>query len=360
MRRKQMMSNTRRWKIICISFLVMFLWMSSAGAVHAEDDTLGYTVDIIKPETQIDTTKDYFNIQTRPGEVQTIQAVVKSLRKEPVTVKIFAENAMTSEAGQINYSDNKAILDKSLTLPISDMVSIKTPEVTVANLEEKIIEIQVTPPQESYEGVKLGDIAFQLQDDSSDKESGVGSLFAYRIGLLTMEEDMDYRDSKTLKLAKVTPDIHRGKKTVLLRFQNPEPKILSNFELAYTLTKKGSKEPLKKEVSKNHNMAPNSNYNFAIDLGMDQVSAGEYQLKAEVTNSYGSWDFDETFKVSDSQAQKMNEETAFKLATPSWIKYTAIAMTALSVILTVIVAVRQSKWKKMIKALKKKRKRGRK
>ncbi|WP_314067978.1 DUF916 and DUF3324 domain-containing protein [uncultured Vagococcus sp.] len=349
-----------QWTMTVIT--VFLVGLSTSSTVSAEEEPLGYTVDIIEPETQIDKTKDFFNIQTRPGEVQTIQAIVKSLRKEPVTIKVFAENAMTNEAGQINYSDDKSILDKSLVTPISDMVKILTPEVTVANQEEKIVEIQVSPPEESYEGIKLADLAFQLQDENEQGKSGVGSMFAYRIGLLTMEEDIDYADSKTVKLVKVTPNIHRGKKTLLVRFQNPEPKILSNFTLAYSLTKKGSQKPIKEESTQNHNMAPNSNFNFPIDLGMDNASAGEYTLKVTIENTYGSWDFNEAVQITGSQAKKMNDESAFKLLTPVWIKGIAIGMAVLSVISSIVIFYRQSKWKTKLKEQrkKKKKKRGRK
>lgn len=355
MKKKQMIKYyMKKWVVMMvISCSSLFFHQIIA---KAEENTVGFTVDIIKPATQIDQTKDYFNIQTRPGEKQMIQAVVRSLRKDPVKVKISAVNAITSEEGQINYSENESVLDKTMLYPISKMISVEVPEVIVSNFEEKIVDIQVTPPIESYMGVKLGGISFQLQDGEEKSKSNVTSLFAYRIGIVTMEDDMDISDSKTFKLVKVTPDVFRGKKMIATRFQNPEPKVLVDLDMSYTLTKVDSDKPLVEKRKTNLNMAPNSNFNFQIDLGMKNVSSGEYVLKVFAENIHGSWEFSEKFTISDNQAKKMNSETVFKLLTPNWVKYVSIGLGSLTLILAVIVSVRLVKWKKLLKAKKKKRK----
>lgn len=357
MKTKFLMMN--KYSVFFLAMLIGGL-LISPQLVQAEADTLGYTVSMIEPDTQIDKSQDYFNIITRPGVSQTLKVMVKSLKKDPTKVKIYIEDAMTSEDGQINYTNNKNFLDKSLQVPLSDIVTVNDSEITVSNYEEKIITFTVNPPAESYEGIKLGDIAFQL-DDGKKEGKGVSASFAYRIGLLTMEEDMEYKDSQTMKLLKITPKIHRGQKTILLKFQNPEPKILSDFTIDYTVSKDGSKTPMKKQTIKNLNMAPNSSFDLAVDFGVNDVKAGDYILKAVVNNAFGSWNFDKKFTIESSVAKKMNKETAFKLITPSWIKIVSIGLTLLILVTSIFIIIRQKKWnKEIIKRKRKKKKRGRK
>lgn len=134
----------------------------------------------MQPKTQIDPEKSYFYVKTTPGEVQTLEARVKSTKKEAVHLNIYGSNAITGDGGTIEYENDVSKIDKTLKEPLTSLITIETPEITVENFEEKIIHIKLTPPKEIYQGVKMGALIFSL-DKGSEKKVALQQNF--HIGL---------------------------------------------------------------------------------------------------------------------------------------------------------------------------------
>ncbi|MBO0441097.1 DUF916 and DUF3324 domain-containing protein [Candidatus Enterococcus ikei] len=321
-----------------------------------ESSNLGYTVVAVLNGKQIDPGKSYFYIQTTPGEEQVLKVKVKSTQKEPIKVKMYTTNAFTGNNGTIEYTEDKRLLDTTLSQPISSIVKVETPSLTVEKYEEKEVLFKLTPPEDSYKGVKMGALVFEKDD--SDDEKQVSSKFAYRIGLITSETGDDYKDSKTLNILDAKSTLKRGKKMILATLQNPEPKILSELEIVAEVREKGQETVLKKRQVDNYMLAPNSKFDFEMDWGTRSVKAGTYILTMNANNGYSEWSFEKEFEITAEQAKKMNEESSFKIITPIWIKGATILCFILMGIITLSLLVRRKKmeiaWKKRRKKRKKK------
>lgn len=302
--------------------------------------------------------KVFFYLQTTPGEAFQVTTKVKSTQKEPVKVKIYAADAMNDNDGGFEYTEDPKQLDKTLKNPITSMVKVETPTVTVENFEEKEVKIQVSSPKESYQGIKMGALVFQL-DDPNEK-AAVKSEFAYRIGIITSENGDDYRNSKTLNLVDAKSGIVRGKKKIIGVLQNPEPKILSKLKIQSEVKEKGSNKVIKKKEVDEYSLTPNSSANFEIDYGTEPIKAGTYLLSLVASNEHGDWEFEKEFVISEDQAKKMNEESAFKIITPMWIKVVTSMLVVMTGVLLAWLIVRRKKlenqWKIKKKRKKKKRK----
>lgn len=218
-------------------FIVVSIYHSGEVFAADEKEHLGYTVSMVQPKTQIDPKRSYFYIQTRPNEPQNIEVRIKSTKKEAVKIKIFSQNAITGNNGTIDYTEELADKDASLTSPITEMVKVETPEVTVENFEEKTVKITIMPPKESYKGVKMGALVFAL-DQGQEAKNGVATEFSYRIGLITSESGDEFTNGETLNLTEAKASIKRGKKMVLATLQNPEPKTVEGLTVSAELTKK--------------------------------------------------------------------------------------------------------------------------
>ncbi|WP_342669758.1 DUF916 and DUF3324 domain-containing protein [Enterococcus rivorum] len=341
------------------ALLVLGVFPSTALAKDDEGaESLGYVVSTVRSGKQIDPEKTYFYLKTVPGEEQELKVKVKSTQKEPIKIKVYSEDAYTGVGGTIEYTEDKKLLDATLEKPITSLVKIETPSITVENFEEKEAIIKLTPPIENYSGVKMGVLVFEL-DDGDSKEM-VSSKFAYRVGLMISETGDDYLDSKTLHLLEAKSTIVRGKKMILANLQNPEPKVLANMEMVAEVKSKGSQTVLKKKAVQNYSMAPNSSFNFEIDWGTAAVNPGAYTLTLTAANEYNDWKFEKDFTISGTQARKMNEESAFKIITPTWIKVGAIVALILTGIIVVLIFSRRKKmeaeWKKRRKKRKKRKK----
>ena len=347
-----MKKNKLIYIALCISWFV-FLLPSKASA--EESSNLGYTVSAVTSGKQIDPEKSYFYIQTTPEEEQFLKVKVKSTQNEPVKVKVYTTNAFTGENGTIEYTADKTLLDSTLQQPITSIVEVENPSITVEKFEEKEVTFKLTTPKESYNGVKMGALVFE-KDDSDDDEQ-VSSKFAYRIGLITAETGDDYKDSKTLTILDAKSTLKRGKKMILATLQNPEPKILSNLEMTAEVREKGQETVLKKKEVDNYMLAPNSQFDFEMDWGTTAVKAGTYSLTINANNGYSEWTFEKEFVITGEQAKKMNEESSFKIITPIWIKGAAIVCLVLVGLITLLLLTRRRKMEVAWKKRRKKRKR---
>ncbi|MBP2100407.1 DUF916 and DUF3324 domain-containing protein [Enterococcus rivorum] len=339
-------------------FISLFLILFPNQTLAKESSNLGYTVSAVLNGKQIDPEKSYFYIQTVPEEEQTLKVKVKSTQKEPIKLKIFATNAFTGDSGTIEYTGDKYLLDETLKVPINAILKVETPSLTVGNFEEKEAIFKLIPPKENYSGIKMGALFFEIDD--SENKSQMSNKFAYRIGLITSETGDDYKDSKTLNLVDVKSSIKRGKKMVLTTLQNPEPKILNNLEVKAEVKEKEKQTVLKKKTVGNYMLAPNSHFDFEIDWGTAAVKAGTYIVTIKASNGYSDWTFEKEFTISGTQAKEMNDESSFKIVTPTWIKIAAVLGFLLMGIMSSLIFIRRKKmeteWNRRRKKKKKRKK----
>lgn len=338
--------------LLCLVLLGLVVLAYPLKSFAADkNDPLGFVVQAVRPDTQIETDKTYFFIETKPNISQKLKIKIKSTKKEPVKVKLDVTNGVTNESGEIEYISETDELDESLTNPLTDFVEFPEDEITVENFEEKIVEVVVTPPTESYEGIKLGALVFKLIDEEESKEKKVvANEYEFRVGLITSESDAEYKDAKALDLIDGKFVLRNGKKQVVGIIQNPEPKIAENLKVIGSVRKKGSENVLKSKIVENARMAPNSQFNFNIDWGMDKVEPGEYTLKIQASNDEESWEWTKDLAISQDKAKKMNEDTVYRVVLPKWVPIVVVVVLGVIVIITAVLLIRSSRWQEMIKA----------
>lgn len=338
--------------LLCLVLLGLVVLAYPLKSFAADkNDPLGFVVQAVRPDTQIETDKTYFFIETKPNISQKLKIKIKSTKKEPVKVKLDVTNGVTNELGEIEYISETDELDESLTNPLTDFVEFPEDEITVENFEEKIVEVVVTPPTESYEGIKLGALVFKLIDEEESKEKKVvANEYEFRVGLITSESDAEYKDAKALDLIDGKFVLRNGKKQVVGIIQNPEPKIAENLKVIGSVRKKGSENVLKSKIVENARMAPNSQFNFNIDWGLDKVEPGEYTLKIQASNDEESWEWTKDLAISQDKAKKMNEDTVYRVVLPKWVPIVVVVVLGVIVIITAVLLIRSSRWQEMIKA----------
>lgn len=340
-----------------VSSLIVLLFCLSGTLVKAEG--LGFSVEYQFGGTQIDRSKGFYYILTEPNQEQEIIAKVMSSQEEEVEIKLTSVNAYTQGNGEIGYTDNLKINDKSLVDPITSMVHFSEEVITLKGYETKLVKIKVKAPENHYQGVKAGGILFtQLEEIAA---TGVGNEFSYRIGLMTAESSEMYNDSKTLKLLEAKAQSKKGKKVISGVLQNPEPKILTGLNMKGTIVEEKTGKIIKEKNVENYKMAPNSNVELDFDWGIEKLSAGKYLMKIEALNSSETWNLSTSFEVTGAQAQKINESSPYQLITPSWLKVVSVILGIATVSVLTMVVLRKKRrevaWKKL--SLDKKKKKSR-
>ncbi len=329
----------------------------------AEDENkLGYVVEPLQPSTQIDPETSYFYIKTTPGETQTLKVRVTSTIKEKVQLRIYGVDASTKE-GVIEYTEDEKNKDDTLKEPLSSLLKVGTPEITVGNFEEKTVDIQVTAPKEHYDGVKMGAIVIEKVPDKKKKQ-GMATKYNYTIGLITSENGDEFTNGKTLKLNEAKATISHGKKMVVAQLQNPEPKMIDKLNIVATMINKETGKVAKEKTVQNYRIAPNSHFDFELDWGVNDLAAGKYTLKLEAKNNNEEWHLSKDFEITSDEAKEINETSVFKIQTPTWLKVTSVLLGIISLVLMGSLFYRRKKWEKAWKRLriakkKKKKKKGR-
>lgn len=90
-------------------------------------------------------------------------------------------------------------------------------------------------------------------------------------------------------------------------------------------------------------MAPNSNFDFGIDLENQPLKEGKYRLKMTATNGVETWTWDEAFTIG-KEGQSLNKEAVNLEKTNTWL-YVAIAAGVVLIALIIILVIRKRRQK---------------
>lgn len=307
---------------------------------------VGFTIEPVFPDTQIDESKGFYYLKVKPGESQNIKLRVISTMKNPRKVTISVKDAFTNQNGMIDYDGIDFRRDKTLVDSLEDISVVSEKEVTVEKLEVKEVTITINPPEEPFDGVKVAAIC-ATSSESEEKKSGLSSDFGYRLGLVMTENDeLDYSDGSSLNLLQVKPTVHQGKRVIQARLQNPEPKILDNLTVETKLRKKGNKEVLRKRTTNDMRMAPNSQFDFATNWGLDPIEPGTYVLSIKADSGENTWAWEEEFTIGEKEAKKINEEATYTITYPSWVPIVVLLIGTATLANIGSLYVRRKKWTK--------------
>lgn len=327
--------------------LFLFPMIGLADEANTEEE-MGFSVESVIPENQVDRTKTYFHLSVDPEQKQTIQVKLKSLQDTAVTIQIKVHDAVSSSIGAIDYAKDNPKLDRSLTHPITELVKIKgnNQEVTLKNKEEKTIEFEITPPKDSFSGVKLGSIRFLKKNEQAEKnKSGLIPQYARVIAVMLTEDEEPFNQGAELHLKRVGLQLSNGQKVIAARIQNDQPKVLQEMTIQGSVRRKDEKKTLAKHKMDNFSVAPNSNFDFEIPLGLEKFEADTYVFTGKAEGDGRTWEWDKEFTVGKEQADKINDETVYKVQIPAWVPWTALALISGFIGLLFYLFHRQQQWK---------------
>lgn len=344
-----MKRETGKKIILLLTLVLLFLFPSRTEAENTStEEKMGFSVESVIPENQVDTTKSYFYLSVAPEQKQTIQVKVKNLQEEPLTIQVKVHNAVSSAVGAIDYAKDKPKLDSSLKRPITDIVKVKDNVKTIdlKGKEEKTVDIEVTVPQKVFSGVKLGSIRFLRKNEKvSKKQTGVVPQYARVIAVMLTEDEAPFNQGAELHLKRVNLQLSNGRKVIAARIQNDQPKVLQEMTIQGNIRKKGEKKTLDKHKMENFSVAPNSNFDFEIPLGLENFQSGTYVFTGKAEGDGRTWRWRQEFTIGNDQAKKVNEESVYKVVVPAWVWWTALLMILTLIGLIGYLMYRQRQWK---------------
>ena len=328
---------------------VLFLFVTQDVLAADTEKGIGFSVVPILPTSQIDPNLGYYYLKTEPGKEQTFEVKLSSQKKENQNIKMFVQDAYTGSNGRSTYGVNgeKGFnQDETLVNPTSQLITPVSEEIELGAGEEKVVTFKVAPSSESYNGVKIGRLVFKSSSPDEEKKEAIIEEYQYAISIILSENGDEYVDGnlQEISLNDVKPTIKRGKRLVTANLQNKEPKRVMNLELAARVTKKNSDKVIQETVISDFQFAPNSNTDLEIDWGLSELEAGEYTINISLKNSYDKVHLTKDFRISGELAKKINEESAFKIETPNWVKLVAVFNGVLTIAISIAIFIRNKKW----------------
>ena len=302
--------NFKPQRYILIFSVILIAFTIIPFSVSASESDVGFSVRAIIPKNQIDPMKSYFDLKMKPGQKQVIKIQVFNSSTEEETIEMDVTFATTNRNGLIEYSETDTKRkDESLKFPLTEIAKTESREIVIPAGKSKIVPVSISMPRQKYDGAILGAAHFKKKVKETNENSASGveikNEYAYVVGIkLTETTEEVYPD---LHLKYIKPNLINYRTAVVANIQNSEAVIVENMDVTAKIYKKGSTKLLYRTDKKDLNMAPNSNFEYPIDLKNDPLKPGTYRLKMKVMIGTQIWEWDEDFKIGEV-ANKLNEK----------------------------------------------------
>ncbi|RRK10253.1 DUF916 and DUF3324 domain-containing protein [Lactiplantibacillus garii] len=291
------------WQLVLLVSVVL-----SGLTVTAQADDLNYTVKADLPTNQINKKVSYFDLKVKPGQKQNLTITIANNDNQQHRYTVSPNLAITNDNGIIDYSQRKAKADASLKFNVKTALS-KQQVVTVPAKASKKVTIKLTVPKQKFRGVALGGINIVQELKTTKKKSSgmaIDNQYAYVLGLQLRETDV-IRIKPNMQLHQIKAAQLNYRNYVTANLQNDQPVIMHGLKIKSYVTTAGSSKKLLVTSKDNLAMAPNSNFNFAMGDGSQQLKAGKYTLHLTATADKGKWKFTRNFTITDKEAKHLND-----------------------------------------------------
>lgn len=314
------MKRLRGLLVILSAIAAVFV---TTGLVKAasDDANVNFNVQAQIPDNQIDKKQSYFDLKMNPGQTQTVSTVVQNTSDKEMKIKNEIHTAHTNENGQIEYVAEAKKQDSSLKIPLKKITQLHEAKiVTVPANSKKTVSATIRVPDNAKTGVILGAWYFERVDaKQKDKKAGVivHNKYSYAVA---MKLTVNHEVSAALKLNDVKPGLRNYKKGIFANLQNTAAVIIPNLTVQGKIYEQGSTKVVKQAKLQQMIMAPNSNFDFPILFGGEELKPGKYTLKMTAKNENDTWHFKRHFTIRASDANRINDKSLDKAKPrhPGW------------------------------------------
>nr|WP_301359592.1 DUF916 and DUF3324 domain-containing protein [Enterococcus spodopteracolus] len=287
-------------------FSLLFVLFPS---VAQAEETLSFYVTPEFPESQVEGSTSYFDLNLGAGETETLALKLQNASSEPIQVQVTPHTAYTNVHGVVEYGKDAQDPDNSLMYSLDELID-PSGVIELAGNETKTITVPLHMPEELFEGFLAGGLRItevkEEQEETTSNEEGVAikNEFAYVVGVVVSNS----RDSvqPDLDLLDVFADQLNYRNVISATIQNFTPTFVNRMAVEATVQRIGEDEVLYEASEEMMQMAPNSNFDFPISLEGDRFQSGEYLLKLKATSGEEEWVWEQTFTIEADEARSLN------------------------------------------------------
>lgn len=320
-------------KLFTPLFLISLLSVTT-NVVQASE--LKFSVEPVIPENQLDKEHTYFDLLMKPEENQTIKVHMKNDTDKDVIVEADVNAATTNINGVVEYGKSNNKLDKTAPYDISDIVKPKVKEIIVPAKGASDLEIGIKMPIKPFEGKLAGGITLHEKEDPTQKNKqeekkqglAIENKYGYVLAIL-LQENKNEIPTK-LDLIKVYPSQVNARNVINADLKNFSPDYINKLSVKTTISKKDKSDVLYSSKNDDMQMAPNTSFNYPIQLNGKKLEAGEYRISMDASSSKKKWHFEKEFKIASDTARNLNQkDVTIKKNNPFWVIGIGIALLVL-------------------------------
>jgi len=292
-------------KNICyFRFLIlMYIWMllCCSFSVSAKDPSgAEFIVKAVIPENQTDRNHTYFDLNMKASQNQTIGVEIWNLTDQEISIETHIHSATTNRNGVIEYGERDVVPDASLVFQMKGIITCDS-LVTVPANGKTVFKLQIQMPEKEYEGILAGGITFQLAENEIAEEAGsaggyaIQNTYSYVIGIVLRE------DEKELQPELVLNDVFYNGETEMpelsVNIRNIKAAYVNDLGVKARIVRKETAKTLHQTTEEHMRMAPNSNFDFPIDLNGKSLSDGEFTLYINAATAEKEWNWEKDFTI---------------------------------------------------------------
>ncbi|WP_208559714.1 DUF916 and DUF3324 domain-containing protein [Marinilactibacillus kalidii] len=297
-------------KIGFLTLLLMMIFFSTSDNVQANEDMLGFYIDPIFPDSQVEDSNSYFDLNIEPGEEETLEVKVRNATSDVRNIEISSHTAFTNVHGVVEYGKTDENPDSSLSHKIEEVLEVPE-QIELKGNEEKIISIPLKMPKESFEGVMAGGLRVQEVsdkelEDASEEGLAIKNKFSYVIGIVISNNRSFIEPDLTLQ--DVFADQLNYRNVISATIQNYTPTFVNKLAVDAKVKRAGEEDILYKAQNEDMQMAPNSHFDFPISLEGDRFKSGDYVLDMTARSGENEWTWQEEFTIEADTARSFNRE----------------------------------------------------
>ncbi|HDR8482555.1 DUF916 and DUF3324 domain-containing protein [Bacillus cereus] len=334
--------------ILVAIIFILSLSLKPFQLVYAEEkqDSLPFDVNIHVPDNQLGDIKNYYNLQVKKKQNQTIKMDVHNKANTPIKVNIKVANALTSTNGGIMYVPNREVAQSTLmdTDFYMDQYMQAPSTVALEGNQKKTIEIHITTPNQ--DGVFLGGLLFELAQDTKLQEHekdglnfSVHNRIEYAVAVqLNIDKTENSDIISSLKLNGTAIESYPTQPQVHALIQNTNANIVRDVTVYYEVLSKDN--VLFHGNIPSFNVAPKSKVGLAIPWKAKEYKDGQYTLKVTIKESGVPTTYTEKFQITTSNVTDFAEQTGAIKILPTYSNQTYMLVSgSIICFLTILVIV---------------------
>lgn len=326
--------NKRKKTITLKVMMVLFVLFGSVIPTVglAEKGELKFHIQPQFPESQLEGSESYFDLNLAPGQTEFLELVIQNDTEEPVEIQVTAHTAYTNVNGVVEYGKDADESDPTLIHSLDELIETPNP-ILLLGKEKQTIQLPLNMPEESFEGVLSGGIRVQEVpqevEDEGEKEEGLAikNEFSYIVGVVVSNSRSSI--APDLELLNVFADQLNYRNVFSATIQNYLPTFVNRIEIDAAIREKGKEEVLYTAEQTGIQMAPNSHFNFPISLNGDRFQSGDYILTMTAKSGGEEWEWEQEFSVDANEARRLNREDVTIDSSINWWIIASVVLVAL-------------------------------